>query len=351
MLKYILLICGVSMCVQCHPLVTEKPSVVPVPIHHSGEDYSSVVPSLISDSIHKIPVSSSHSTSIESNTQDDKMLVRREVSMSPVKNIRDIQDDTQSKNSGGQKRVRQVPEGGPPSEASNGSPPPSEELCSIFQFFLESRRFSRCRVSNTDNERHNDGPPPPRATIELGAHRFDFNSNFHRPVSNDVAPSSDPRNGDNFQSESETREIENESQRSIIHDLPPRMELGNPNRNDEKQQTASKRYDQIDDLTFHGGLEDHFIGPHHPPPPPPGPPPMYPKSSLDRTTIIVPERPCPRGERRDHKGFCRRIVRVSRPNYQYGPPPPPYGPSRPIRYYYSRFVSVPTLQFFIPAVP
>lgn len=350
MLKYILLLGSFIISVHCHPLVTEQTPVDTVPIHQADEEFSSVVPSLISEGSHKISAATSQISTDTVKHVDQVM--RRAIPMSPVENIRDIQDDLSPKNTGGQKRVRQIQEESP-SPTSGGSPPPTEELCSIFQFFLESRRYSRCRVSNSNAEGERSSeplpgpPPPPRGPLDIG-HRFDFNPNFHRPVSNEVAPSSDTSGSDNFQSGSENREIENVPQRNIVSHISRQMELGGSARMEAREQTASKRYDNLDELQIHSGplgpSEDHLIVP------PPGPPPMFPKSSLDRTTIIVPERPCPRGERRDHKGFCRRIVRV-RPNYQYGPPPPPpYGPPRP-RYYYTRFVSVPTLQFFIPAVP
>jgi len=330
MLKYILLVTSLVSAVQCHPLVTEQePAVAPVPFHHSGEQYSEVIPSLISASSngHKPTSPDGGSTPLIANEGN----VGR-IQMTPVSDIRDIPDDLDDKNSGGPKHVRQVTRNLP------GAPPPSDDigsLCSIFQFFLEPRRYSRCRVSNAAAEaergRNEEIPRPSRVGIDSDDD-FTFNSNYHRSVSNEVTSDRSGPN-DNFHSESENREIQSDSQRQM--------------------QSASKRYDQLEELQIHD--DDHQHGGddgnhhhHHLIPPPP----MFPKSSLDRTTIIVPDRPCPRGERRDHKGYCRRIVRV-RPSYQYGPPPTyGHGPSRPYRpYYYSRFVSVPTLQFFIPSVP
>jgi hypothetical protein len=80
------------------------------------------------------------------------------------------------------------------------------------------------------------------------------------------------------------------------------------------------------------------------------------KISMDRTMILVPERICPPGHRRDSRGYCRRVVKI-RTNYQYGPPPPYQKNNNnnnnvvrsiPIRYYYSRIVTIPAFQFFFP---
>lgn len=84
------------------------------------------------------------------------------------------------------------------------------------------------------------------------------------------------------------------------------------------------------------------------------------KVSQDRTMILVPERSCPPGSRRDARGYCRRLVKI-RTNYQYGPPPLPARMGQngggagvvrpiPIRYYYSRIVTIPAFQFFYPSV-
>jgi hypothetical protein len=95
------------------------------------------------------------------------------------------------------------------------------------------------------------------------------------------------------------------------------------------------------------------------------------KISQDRTMILVPERSCPSGQRRDARGYCRRLVKI-RTNYEYGPPPPLTRSSSsnqnggnnnnnnnnnnnslrpiPIRYYYSRIVTIPAFQFFYPNV-
>jgi len=96
-------------------------------------------------------------------------------------------------------------------------------------------------------------------------------------------------------------------------------------------------------------------------------PPMDPsKTSQSRSMILVPERGCPTGERRDVRGYCRKSLRI-RTSYQYGPPPlpPSYHQQQqhsrsfkgnkgnvvrqiPIRYYYSRVVSIPPFQLLIP---
>lgn len=350
MLKYILLGSFLLLPVNCGPLITERPPVVPVPIHDSGEEYSDVIPSLISNpnggSSQPKPSSTNPLSMLMSMSMSDDGAGGR-VMMSPVPHISEIEDFAPN-STGGQKHVRQVHD----TSSGPGSPPPSDELCSIFQFFLEPRRYSRCRVSNSysDNEHSDSVPSPPLREMIGPEPPFEFSPNYHGPGSNEVIPTSGP-NSDNFQSGSETREVESADHRQLPHQFSPGMNI-DQGRRENGEPSASKRYDHhIEEIPIHHG---HLPGPDHDHlvPPPPGPPPMFPKSSLDRTTIIVPERPCPRGERRDHKGFCRRIVRV-RPSYQYGPPPPPphYGHSRPIRYYYSRFVSVPTLQFFIPAVP
>ncbi|CAL8114170.1 unnamed protein product [Orchesella dallaii] len=334
MLKYILLATSLVSSVQCHPLFTEQLSVAPVPFHHSGEQYSEVIPSLISASAngHKTTSPDGSAPPIAENVG--------RMRMTPVSDIMDVPDDLDDKNSGGLKHVRQVTRNLP------GAPPPSDELgslCSIFQFFLEPRRYSRCRVSNAENGR-NEGIPS-RVGIDSDD-GFAFNSNYHRSVSNEVESSDQSSRGsDSFHSESENREIESDAQRQIF---TSGMELSG----NRREQSASKRYD-LEELHIHDGDHQHDSDDgnhhhHHLNPPPP----MFPKSSLDRTTIIVPDRPCPRGERRDRRDHCRRVVRV-RPSYQYGPPPTyGHGPPRSYRpYYYSRFVSVPTLQFFIPSGP
>jgi len=58
----------------------------------------------------------------------------------------------------------------------------------------------------------------------------------------------------------------------------------------------------------------------------------------DKTAIIVPDRPCPHGQRRDPGGYCRTVLRF-RPIAVYG---------QPIKYYYRKYVSVPTLHFILP---
>lgn len=141
MLKYILLFASLFVTIQCHPLVTEETPIAPVPIHHSGEE--SVVPSLISDNNHKVSVTGS----FQKDEKDSSGREVRNVEMSPVVSIGDVHHDISA--TGGQKRTRQIYD-------ESRSSAPNDELCSIFQFFLESRRFSRCRVSNTYSDDHGD---------------------------------------------------------------------------------------------------------------------------------------------------------------------------------------------------
>ncbi|OXA37647.1 hypothetical protein Fcan01_27576 [Folsomia candida] len=104
-------------------------------------------------------------------------------------------------------------------------------------------------------------------------------------------------------------------------------------------------HQSLDGMGHHGGPGDDLIDET--------------KISQDRTMILVPERSCPQGQRRDARGYCRRMVKI-RTNYEYGPPLLRSSGSQqqqnslvrpiPIRYYYSRIVSIPAFQFFYPNV-
>lgn len=61
----------------------------------------------------------------------------------------------------------------------------------------------------------------------------------------------------------------------------------------------------------------------------------------DKTTIIVPDRPCPTGQRRDPRGYCRTVLHIRTYNGQQIS-------VRPVRYYYRRYVAIPTLHFILP---
>ena len=68
-----------------------------------------------------------------------------------------------------------------------------------------------------------------------------------------------------------------------------------------------------------------------------------------KTMIIVPERSCPPGKRRDIRGYCRTVYRFPQQQQSYGnQPPPPRGNNGPVRLYYRRYVAVPTLHFILP---
>lgn len=346
LLKYILFTFLLSnVIILSHALVTESPSIVPVPFYHSEEVRSDLIASFSGN---------------REGFRNTPQVQRR-------------QDDLDPDHTGGHKGIRQVPSRPPHSSDRRMLPPPhphrrfSEHqeslgsLCSIFRTFLEPRRFHRCHVYNGEPSGH-----PPNHFDRDGPTDGSSNGPLH---SNDLNHESPTRDGHLQQQQQiqqhhhnlqhHGRNIDGIQQRESHngpknggpppHDLrgpPPPPSMLPP------QSIAEKRYDHhIDDIHLnHSGEEEDEDGHHliHS-----GLPPSHhqdpTKISQDRTMIVVPERSCPPGQRRDPRGYCRRLVKI-RTNYQYGHPPQGVVRPIPIRYYYSRIVAIPTLHFFFQNV-
>ncbi len=195
------------------------------------------------------------------------------------------------------------------------SPQRLGSLCSLFRTFLDARSVN-CRVSL---------PNPNR---------------IHRRISEEEEQGGRPDLDTNalvqIQSESGSR-IEGEGGQGQMGSLD-RMDthLGNgSDEEDEQDDDEELRHQYHMRLhQFRHRLHGHGHGP---------PPRIHDETKIlqDKTTIIVPERPCQIGQRRDPGGYCRTVLRIR----------PYYGQQlsvRPIKYYYRRFVSVPTLHFILP---
>jgi hypothetical protein len=343
LLKYILFAILVSHLTlsQGQPIITEPQPFVSIPFYHSEGTETDII----------------------SSFTENKHVYRHGV-YHGKRSDPDLEGEHVERNSGGHKETRQVPnhpehslvsmqQSGPPGPGSQNGPrrysrnDGLSSLCSIFRTFLDPRRFPRCHVSNVEHSANSyfDRSNGPNANELISEGNLEQRSQREREQQQRQ------RNHDEFINRNGPSSINSDGASSS--DLSnPSTNLGGPSQPDSTQSLANKRYDHLEDAQInHSGEEDDDqilggSGPGGPRPPPPHQDPT--KISQDRTMIVVPERQCPQGQRRDPRGYCRRIVKIRTSYQQYGPPQGVVRPI-PIRYYYSRIVTIPALHFFFPS--
>lgn len=200
----------------------------------------------------------------------------------------------------------------------------NDPICLFFRAFLDSPCFGNSnygpreiRNSNSQNTIFPHGGPNSPFDDEFDGQNVQKSTRFDHPeVNSRYNEKRGPHNSNNFEPHH--------------RNFPELRDSSDRKRFDNHEQESSDEYvsqEQINDRPNNNRETDPT------------------KISQDRAMIIVPNRTCPRDHRRDRHGYCRRAVKLRTNYHYYGPP---MGRGRPIRYYYNKFVSVPTLSFYGP---